>query len=165
MGQSFDCQMATFPSLDALSFCLRCALKVHSPYCRAFHLRSLPLSRWESLTLQVSGTFWRVPPASYFPSLPLSILSVGPQGFSSFLDPIPNHVPFFPFPPHSPFPPRSLSPSLLLIAFFSLPSSTEVSLLGPFSLLTFLSPMHCIVGILYFFIYIFGAKIHFLVST
>ena len=45
-------------------------------------------------------------------------------------------------------------PSLSLppvIAFFSLPSGIEASSLGPFGLLTFLSSVDCILGILYFF--------------
>jgi hypothetical protein len=52
----------------------------------------------------------------------------------------------------------SLLPSPLVIAFFSLPSGTEASSLGPFSLLNFLSSVECILGILYFlnlFIFLF----------
>jgi hypothetical protein len=43
-------------------------------------------------------------------------------------------------------------PSLFLLsAFFSLPSGIETSSLGPFDLLTSLSSVDCILGILYFF--------------
>ena len=66
-------------------------------------------------------------------------ISDGPQGFSPF--PSPNTrsgYPLFPLSP-STFCPRSLPPYPLVIAFSSLPSGTEVSLLGHFSLLTFLS--------------------------
>jgi hypothetical protein len=45
--------------------------------------------------------------------------------------------------------------------FFSLPSGTEVSSLGPFSLLSFLNSVNNILGILYFFF----ANIHLVVST
>jgi hypothetical protein len=63
-----------------------------------------------------------------------------------FPHPIPDQ---FPLSPHS-FPPPTLTlpPSPLVIAFFSLPSGTEASLLGHFSLLTFLSSVDCILGIL-----------------
>jgi hypothetical protein len=46
----------------------------------------LPLGS-ESLTSQVSGAIWRVLPTSYFPRLPVSTLSAGPQGFSPFPSP------------------------------------------------------------------------------
>jgi hypothetical protein len=45
--------------------------------------------------------------------------------------------------------------------FFSLPSGTEASLLGHFSLLSFLNSVDCILGILYFLL----TTIHLLVST
>ena len=47
-----------------------------------------------------------------------------------------------------------------MIAFFSLQSGIEASLLGPFGLLTILSSVDWIFGILYFL-----ANIHLLVST
>ena len=43
-----------------------------------------PFESWESLTSQVSGAFWGIPPTSYFLRLPVYILSAGPQGFSPF---------------------------------------------------------------------------------
>jgi hypothetical protein len=48
-----------------------------------------------------------------------------------------------------------------VVAFFSLPNGTEASSLGPFSLLTFLSSVDCILWILYF---IFLANSHLLLS-
>jgi hypothetical protein len=50
-----------------------------------------------------------------------------------------------------------------LIVFFSLPSGTEASSLEHFNLLTFLSSVDCILGILYFFSFL--ANIYLLVST
>ena len=84
--------------------------------------------------------------------LPVSILSAC-QGFSHFLSP--NARSGFTltsplFPPFT-FPPKSLPPSPLVIAFFSLSSGTEASLLGHFSLFTFLSSMYYILGIVYIF--------------
>ena len=73
----------------------------------------------------------------------------------------------FPSLSHSYLPsPLSLSgpsppPPPLLIDFFSLPSGTEASSRGHFSLLSFLSSVDCVFGILYFFL----ANIHVLVST
>jgi hypothetical protein len=64
-----------------------------------------------------------------------------------------------PLPTHSTFPPRSLPPSSLVIAFFSLPSGTEASSLEHFSLLTFLSSVDCI---LYSVCFFFGGE---LIST
>jgi hypothetical protein len=55
----------------------------------------------------------------------------------------------------------SLPPSPLLIDFFSLPSGTEASSRGHFSLLSFLSSVDCVFGMLHFFL----ANIHVLVST
>jgi hypothetical protein len=55
------------------------------------------------------------------------------------------------FPPSSTFSSRSLPPSPLVIAFFSLPSGTEASSYGSFSLLTFLNSVDCILSILSFF--------------
>ena len=78
MGQSCNCGMT---SLDDLSSCWRWALKVPSPYCQAFHLRSLPLSLWSlspPRSLVHSGGSPQ-PPSS----LPVYILSAGPQGFNT----------------------------------------------------------------------------------
>ena len=46
----------------------------------------------------------------------------------------------------------SLSP-FLVIAFFYVPSGTEESSLGPFILMTILSSVDCILGIVYFFFF------------
>jgi hypothetical protein len=122
-----------------------------------------PFESRESLTSQVSGAFWRVHPTSYFPRLLVCILSAGPQRFSPF--PSPNTRSgslLLPTPTPSTFPPRSLPPSPFVFAFFSLPSATEVSSLGHFSFVIFLSSVNCILIILYFF---FLANIHLLVST
>ena len=77
----------------------------------------------------------------YFLRLPVSILSAGPQGFSPF--PLPNTrsgslYPQLP-PTPSTFPHKSLPPSPLVIAFFFLPSGTEASSLGHFSMLSLLN--------------------------
>ena len=101
------------------------------------------------VTSQLSSAFWRVPPTSYFPRLPVSILSAGPQGFSTF--PSPNTRSGSPLPP-TPLPsPLSLPGPCIptVIAFFSLPSRTEAYSLGHFGLLTFLSSVDCILGIPY----------------
>ena len=73
-----------------------------------------PFESREFPTSQVSDTFWRVPPTSYLPRLPVSILSAGPQGFSPF--PSPNTRSGSPFLPITPPPSHLLSfpgPSLL----------------------------------------------------
>jgi hypothetical protein len=75
-----------------------------------------------------------------------------PSGLQSF--PSPNTRSGFPFPSHY-FPPRSFPPSQLVIAFFTLLSGTEVSLLGHFSLLSFLSSENCILVILYIFFFLY----------
>jgi hypothetical protein len=97
-----------------------------------------PFEFWESLTSQISDAFWRFPLTCSFLKLPVSILSAGPQGFSPFpslntRSGSPPHIP----PTPSTFPPRFLPLSLLVIAFFSLPSGTEASSLANFSLLSF----------------------------
>jgi hypothetical protein len=114
-----------------------------------------PFESWESFTFQVSGAHWRVPPTSYLPRLPVSTLSSGHQGFSLF--PLSN-TRLDSFPPHSTlslhlstFTPRSLPSYPLVIDFFSLPSGTEASLLGHFSLWTFLTSVDYILGIVSFF--------------
>jgi hypothetical protein len=78
--------------------------------------------------------------------LHVSILSADPQG--PFPPPntqscSPLHIPT-PFSSH-------VSPSHLVVDFFSLPSGTEASSLGPFSSLSFLSSVDCILGIWHFF--------------
>ena len=81
---------------------------------------------------------------------PISINSVGPQGFSpvSVLL-LPSYLIMFLLSPpgRSALPPRSLLFLSPVIAFFSLPSGTEASSLGPFSLLTFLSSVDYILNI------------------
>ena len=133
-------------SLDALSFFWRWALQVSSPQCRAFHLRSL------------SWSPEKVPRISYLPRLPAFFL-LALLAAVLLPDPIPDSVTLS---PPSSFLPRSLLPSSLMIAFFSLPSGTEASSLGHFSLSTFFSSVDCMLGILNFFCV---ANIDFLVST
>jgi hypothetical protein len=109
----FDCGMATHPSLF---FYWRWALQVPSVYCRAdvFHLRS-PFEAWESLTSQVSGTFWRVP---YL--LPPEVTCFHsfwwPSVLQSCPSPITDHVPLLPSP--FPLPPKSLPPSFMWLPSF-----------------------------------------------
>jgi hypothetical protein len=107
-----------------------------------------PFESWESLISQVSGTYWSVPRTSY-------LLTPKVACFYSFLflHPIPDQLPLSPFcfTHHQETSPlRLLCPSQVVIGFFSLSSGTEVSSLGHFSLLTFLSAVVCILGILYF---------------
>jgi hypothetical protein len=61
-----------------------------------------------------------------------------------FSYPIPNHIPLSTI--LNPFPSQILL-TPIMVAFFSLPKGTKVSSLGPFSLLSFLSPVGCILGI------------------
>jgi hypothetical protein len=123
-----------------------------SPYCQAFHLRSLPLIPKSFLPPTSLVHSEGSPSTSYFLRLPFFILSAG---FSPF--PSPNTRSGSPLPrprlapPTSTFLLRFLHPSPLVIAFFSLPSGTEVSSFGLFNLLTFLSSVDCVLGILYFF--------------
>jgi hypothetical protein len=94
-----------------------------------------------------------VPPTSYLPRLPVyiffllalraSVLVLFPH---SIPDQVPLSPPTFPHPYLLSLPGPSLLPSPLVIAFFSFPRGTEVSSLGPFSLLTFLSFVDCILG-------------------
>jgi hypothetical protein len=86
------------PSLDALSFCWRWALHVPSPHCRAFHLRSLPLSS-ESLSppmsLVHSGGSPQ-PPISRGCLFPFFLLVLRASVLSLY--PILDHVPLSPLP-------------------------------------------------------------------
>jgi hypothetical protein len=69
-----------------------------------------------------------------------------------FPHPVPYQVSISPLiTPPSTFHLKSLLPSPLMVALFSLPSGTGLSLLGHFSLLTFSSSVACILCILYFF--------------
>jgi hypothetical protein len=83
---------------------------------------------WESLTSHVSGAFWRVPPTSYLPRLPVSILSGGPQGFRPIPTTTTRSGSPLPCPTTHPIlPPRPLPPAPLVIAFFSLLIATKAS--------------------------------------
>jgi hypothetical protein len=154
MGQICDCRMTT-PSLTWCPvFLLGVGSMTSLSLLSGISSKVPPYQSCESLTSQVSGVFWRVPQTSYLLSLPASILSDGPQGFSPF--PSPSSTSGFPLPYFFPpalftFSPRPLSPSQLVIAFFSLPRRIAAFLLGFFSLLTFLTLVDCILGILYFF--------------
>ena len=122
-----------------------------------------PSESWESLTSQISGVFWRVLRTSYFLRLPLSILSVGPQGFSPF--PLPNTRSGFPFPLTPPYPvhfPSQVPPSFPTCDCFLLPPKWDWGVL---------SWTHQLVDIfefcgLYFgYSILFFSNIHLLVST
>ena len=133
---------------------------------RAFHQRSLPMSPG-SLSPPRSLVHSRgslQPPISWGCLFPFFLLALR----ASVLLPhsIPDQVSLYPlFPPTlSTFPPRFFSLSPLVIAFFSLPSGTEVSSLGHFSLLSFLSSVDCTLDILYFLFCFVLADIHLLVS-
>jgi hypothetical protein len=100
MGQRCDCGIAT----PSLTWCPVFLLEVGSisSLSLLFGISSKlpPCESWESLTSQVSGAFWRVPPTSYFLKLPVYSLSAGPQDFSPFPS-IPDQVPLsFPLLPH-----------------------------------------------------------------
>ena len=127
MGQRCDCGMATL-SLTSCPpiFLLEMGCKFPSPYCRAFHLKSFPLSPGSlsppRFLVHLEGS--PQPPISW--GCLFTSFLLGPQGFSPF--PSPNTRSFLPHHP-SPtpsiqytFPPSTLSfpPSLLVIAFFSL---------------------------------------------
>jgi hypothetical protein len=137
-------------SLDALSFCWRWALQDLSPHCREFHPRSLPLSS-ESLSpprtlVHSEGSSHLLPP-----NVACCHSFCWPSGLQSFS--LTRYLIMFPSSPLCPFPIQVL-PSLPPhpgIAFFSLPSEIEVSLLGCFCLLTFVSSVDCILGIPYVF--------------
>jgi hypothetical protein len=162
MVQSRICEMAP-SSLYVLSSCWRWALFVPSPYCWAFHLRFLPLSP-ESLSpprsLGLSGWSPQPPTSRGFQFL-FFLLALRASVLFPHL--IPDQVPLSSQPP-SPFLPQYLPCSPVVIAFFSLPSGTEVSSVGSFSLLAFLSSVYCILCILYSLLLLF-ANIHLLVRT
>jgi hypothetical protein len=99
------------------------------------------------------------PPSCLFPFFLLAL-----RASVLFPHPIPDQVSLSAPTPH-PLPcPLSLPPSPLMIAFFCLPSGTEVSSLGHFSLVTFLSSVDCIL-VSWVFCTFFLANIHLLVST
>ena len=117
-----------------------------------------PFKSQESLTSQVSGVFWRVPPPILLP-LEFSFFLVALRASVIFPYLIPNWVLLL----HllTTCPPRSLPASPFVIVFFSFPSGTEASLLGTFSLYIFLSSVDSSLGILHFF---FLANIYLLVN-
>ena len=87
MGQRCDCGMAT-PSLTWCPVFLLEVGSISSLSLLSDISSKIPLFEFRgSLFSQVSGAFWRVPLTSYFPGLPVSIFSAGPQGFSSFSSP------------------------------------------------------------------------------
>jgi hypothetical protein len=116
------------PSLDVLSSCWRWTLLVSSPYCLAFHLRSLPLSPGnfshpKSLVHSGGSPNFLPPKFDCFHSF------CWPSGLQSFS--LTQYRIRFPYPSTatttmSTFSPRSLTPSTLVVAFFFLPSETEV---------------------------------------
>jgi hypothetical protein len=134
MGQRSDCGMAT-PSLTWCPVFLLEVVSITSLSLLSDISSKVPhFDSWESLTSQVLGAFWTVPPTSYFLRLPVSILSVGPRSFSPFPSPNTRSASPLLLTPHP-----IHFPSALVIAFFSLPSRAEVSSLGHFSLLSLLS--------------------------
>jgi hypothetical protein len=148
---SFDCGMATCSSRDALSFYWMWALQVPFWHCRAFHLRSLSL-RPESLSPPRSLLHSRGAPNLQPPNVACFHSFCWPSGISVlFSQPTPDHVSLFILPPKPPFPLTSLPLPIIVVAFLFLSSGTEVSSLGPFSLLKFLSSVGCILGIWHFF--------------
>jgi hypothetical protein len=128
---------------------------VPSSYSQAFHLRSLPLSPRSLSPPRSLVNSWRFPqsPISWCCLLIFFLLALRASVLFPF--PIPDQVSLSLLlpPTQSTFSPRSLHPSPLVIAFLSLLSGTEASLLGPFSLLSFWSSVDCILGILYFFFF------------
>ena len=107
----------------------------------------------ESLTSQVSGAFQGILETSYFLSLPISIISAGPQDFSLFplsntrSESIPHSTPFH-FPSH-------VLLSLPTCGCFLLPPNQDRGFfIGYFSLLSSLSSVDCILCILYFLLFV-----------
>ena len=113
----------------------------------------IPTGSWEPLISSIWNFLKVLPTHPYHTLLHISMYSLGPQGFSpvSVLL-LPSYLIMFLLSPpgRSALPPRSLLFLSPVIAFFSLPSGTEASSLGPFSLLSFLSSVDCILVILYF---------------
>jgi hypothetical protein len=102
MGQSFDCEIST----PSLILCPVFLLGPTSPYCQAFHLRSLPLRVLRVFLLPGLWCILEVPPNLL--RSPVSILSAGPQGFSPFPSPNPRSGSTLfptPFPPSTHYPP------------------------------------------------------------
>jgi hypothetical protein len=110
-----------------------------------------PFEFWESLTSQVSGTFYRVPLLPNFHGciFPFILLALGVLLITTT-----NTWSCSPFSSASPPPLSHPVPSLHLfpvIILFSLSSRIETSSLGPFGFLIYLSSVGYILGILYFF--------------
>ena len=82
MGQRCDCGMATHLSLFLLEVGSISSLSLlyKSDFIQGPCLWVLRVSCFV-------GLFWKVPPTSYLLRFPVSILSVGPQGFSPFPSP------------------------------------------------------------------------------
>ena len=130
----------------------------------SLHLMSCHSTRDDSTsslsTLLLSPRIFHLPglwyflegPLTFHPSrLHISIHSADPQALLYCL-----HLPyllmisFSPPPPFSNFPPKSI-PLSASPGCFLLPSGIDVSSLGPFCLLTILSSVDCILGILFSF--------------
>jgi hypothetical protein len=120
MGQSFDCEMIPFSLIWCPVFLLEVG-SINSLFpLSGISSKVLPFEFWESFTSQVSGAFWRVPPTSYLPSLPVYILSVGPQASVLFSHPIPDQVPLsLPSPALFPSQVPPLPPYLWLLSSLS----------------------------------------------
>jgi hypothetical protein len=108
----------TPPSFDTLSSCWRWALKVPSPYCLAFHLRSLPLSPESlspprSLVQSLEGL-----PPPFFPGYLFQFFLLALRASVLFPNPHPNTWPCSPLPLPVTFlthmPPSSLVKCFLL---------------------------------------------------
>ena len=93
------------------------------------------------------------PPTFFFPRLPVSILSAGPQGFSPFPSPHTRSVSPLPWFPHIPAHfPLQVPHFLPTWDCFLLPPKWDWGVRCVHcSLLTFLSSVDCILGIKYFF--------------
>jgi hypothetical protein len=153
LGQNFRlCYGNLIPPLDAPSFYWKWNIQFPSPHYGAFHLRSFPLSP-DSLLPPWSLGHCRgtchllISDVTCFHSF---CWSSGLQSCS------PLHTQYLiiflcSFPCLFFHPNPSLSFPSPVIAFFLLPSGIEASSLGSFGLLTFLSSMDCILGILYYF--------------
>jgi hypothetical protein len=155
--------MAT-PSLTWCHFFLLGVGSISSPFLLLSVLSMVPpYESWESLTFQVFGAFRGSPPPNLlFPEV-ACLHSFCSQGFSPF--PSSNTRLGSPLPPTVPvhFPPKSLPHSLLVIAFFSLPSGTGDILTWELQVLSLLNSVCEFVYPVCFFFFL--ANIHLLVST
>jgi hypothetical protein len=152
MGQRCDCGMAN-PSLTWCPvFLLEVGFINFPSLLSGISFKVPSFESWESLNSHVSGAFWRVsnilfPEFACFHSFCwpswLQFFSLTQYQISFPLSPPPSKT-------LSTFPSRSLPPSPLVIGFFFLPSGNEVSSLGHFSLLSFLSSVNCILSIHFF---------------